>query len=121
MYDLEPLKENIARLAKVGIDAIVVRKASNRPSVAQKTAVLPDGVEASIELSAADQERECARLAKEEAHLRQLLAAQERKLANEQFVARAPAAVVEGERQKLAMWTEQAEALAENRRRLGCG
>ena len=74
----------------------------------------------SIALTAADRDRECARLAKEEAHLRQLVGAQEKKLGNEQFVARAPAAVVEGERQKLATWREQADALAENRRRLGC-
>jgi hypothetical protein len=29
--------------------------------------------------------------------------------------------VVEGERQKLATWLAQADALGDNRRRLGCG
>ncbi len=113
-------RETITRLTKVTVDAVVVRSADGSSGEALKTAVLPDGVEVSIALSAADRERECARLAKEEAHLRQLVAAQEKKLGNEQFVARAPAAVVEGERQKLATWSEQADALGENRRRLGC-
>ena len=69
---------------------------------------------------ALDVERECARLGAEETHLRQLVEAQQRKLGNAQFVSRAPAAVVEGERQKLAAWTEQADALAGKRRLLGC-
>ena len=111
----------ITRLAKVSFDAVLVRGPAETTPGGLKTAVLPGGIEASIELSAADRERECTRLAKEETHLRQLVGAQEKKLGNEQFVARAPAAVVEGERQKLATWTEQADALADNRRRLGCG
>ena len=117
---IAPSLETITRLAKVTIDAVVVRAGATTSAGALKTAVLPDGVEVSIALTAADRDRECARLAKEEAHLRQLVGAQEKKLGNEQFVARAPAAVVEGERQKLATWREQADALAANRRRLGC-
>ena len=118
---LKPHLETIARLGRVRLDRVSVRAAGSTDEAGRKTAVLPDGVEVSIELSAADRERECTRLAKEEAHLRQLVAAQEKKLGNEQFVSRAPAAVVEGERQKLATWRAQADALAENRRRLGCG
>ncbi len=117
---LAPQLETITRLAKVTVDAVVVRSDAAAAGSALKTAVLPDGVEVSIELSVADRDRECARLAKDEAHLRQLVEAQERKLGNAQFVERAPAAVVEGERQKLATWQAQADALAENRRRLGC-
>ncbi|HMU60738.1 MAG TPA: valine--tRNA ligase [Gemmatimonadales bacterium] len=118
---LKPHLETIARLGRVRLDRVSVRAAGSTDEAGRKTAVLPDGVEVSIELSAADRERECTRLAKEESHLRQLVAAQEKKLGNEQFVSRAPAAVVEGERQKLATWRAQADALAENRRRLGCG
>ncbi len=117
---IAPALETITRLAKVTIDAVVVRSGATASAGALKTAVLPDGVEVSIALSAADRERECTRLAREEAQLRQLIEGQERKLGNEQFVARAPAAVVEGERQKLSTWREQAGALADNRRRLGC-
>ncbi|MEZ4412553.1 MAG: class I tRNA ligase family protein [Gemmatimonadales bacterium] len=118
---LEPQLEMIARLGRVRLDHVSVRTAGPTGDAGRKTAVLPGGVEVSIELSAADRERECTRLAKEEAHLRQLVMAQEKKLGNAQFVARAPAAVVEGERQKLATWLAQADALADNRRRLGCG
>jgi len=118
---LTPQLETIARLGRVRLGRVSVRAAGSIGETGRKTAVLPDGVEVSIELSAADRERECTRLAKEEAHLRQLVMAQEKKLGNEQFVARAPTAVVEGERQKLATWLGQADALAGNRRRLGCG
>jgi valyl-tRNA synthetase len=118
---LQPQLETIARLGRVRLDHVSVRADGSTGESGRKTAVLPDGVEVSIELSAADRERECTRLAREEAHLRQLVAAQKQKLGNEQFVSRAPAAVVEGERQKLATWLAQADALAENRRRLGCG
>ncbi len=117
---LAPELETIARLGRVRLDTISVRTSNSSGDAGRKTAVLPDGIEVSIELGAADRERECARLAKEEAHLRQLVVAQERKLGNEQFVARAPAAVVEGERQKLATWLAQADALVDNRRRLDC-
>jgi valyl-tRNA synthetase len=118
---VQPQLETIARLGRVRLDHVSVRADGSTGESGRKTAVLPDGVEVSIELSAADRERECTRLAREEAHLRQLVAAQKQKLGNEQFVSRAPAAVVEGERQKLATWLAQADALAENRRRLGCG
>jgi len=45
---------------------------------------------------------------------------QQSKLENGQFTSKAPPAVVEREREKLAAWREQAGALAEKRRRLGC-
>jgi len=118
---ITPELETITRLAKVDLDAVQVRSAGAGSSGALKTAVLPDGVEAAIELSTADRERECARLTDEEAHLRKLIDGQVRKLDNAQFVSRAPGAVVEGERQKLATWQEQAALLADKRRILGCG
>jgi valyl-tRNA synthetase len=117
---IAPERETISRLAKVTIDAVVVRSGDMPSGHALKTAVLPDGIEVSIQLSAGDRERECARLAREEAHLRQLVEGQERKLGNAQFVARAPSAVVEGERRKLAAWQDQAAVLAGKRRQLGC-
>jgi valyl-tRNA synthetase len=68
-----------------------------------------------------DRDKECARLAAEVKQLDELVATQERKLGNEQFVARAPAAVVAKEREKLAGWRAQADALREKRRALECG
>jgi valyl-tRNA synthetase len=48
------------------------------------------------------------------------VANQEKKLGNEQFVSRAPAAVIDGERKKLAEWKEQVVKLDERRASLGC-
>jgi len=106
----------IERLAKVS--AVRFGEAPSEPGA---HAVLEGGVSVFVPLGGAlDLEKECNRLGAEEAHLRQLVEGQRRKLGNQQFVSRAPAAVVEGERQKLATWQEQAEALADKRRHLGC-
>ncbi|MCU0620817.1 MAG: valine--tRNA ligase [Gemmatimonadales bacterium] len=83
--------------------------------------VLGDGTGVFVPLGdAIDVARECGRLAAEVDRLRQLVASQERKLANEQFVARAPAEVVGREREKLAAWRDQVASLEEKRGRLGC-
>ena len=84
-------------------------------------AVLSDGTGVFVPLGdAIDVARECERLAAEIARLQQLVGSQEKKLANEQFVARAPAEVVAKEREKLATWREQVSTLGEKRGRLGC-
>ena len=84
-------------------------------------AVLTDGTGVFVPLGdAIDVARECERLGAELARLEQLIVAQEKKLGNEQFVSRAPAAVVENERTKLASWKEQAAALADKRKKFGC-
>jgi len=84
-------------------------------------AVLSDGTSVFLPLGdAIDIERECARLGSEHDRLAQLIAGQERKLANEKFLTRAPAEVVETERRKLAAWREQAAVLGQKRQLLGC-
>jgi valyl-tRNA synthetase len=84
-------------------------------------AVLTDGATVSIPLGdLVDRAKECARLKQEHDRLEAALAAQERKLANEQFVTRAPAEVVGREREKLASWRDQAIAVRAKRDRLGC-
>ena len=84
-------------------------------------AVLSDGTGVFVPLGdAIDVARECSRLASEVTRLEQLIGSQEKKLGNAQFVARAPAAVVEKEREKLVSWKEQVAALGEKRSRLGC-
>ncbi len=84
-------------------------------------AVLSDGSSVFVPLGdAIDLGRECARLGGELSRLDSLIASQEAKLGNERFVSRAPAQVVENERQKLASWREQAGVLGEKRRLLGC-
>ena len=84
-------------------------------------AVLSDGTALFVPLGdAIDIQRECARLGEEIGRLGQLVDSQERKLANSQFTARAPADIVERERQKLATWSEQSVKLAAKRALLGC-
>ena len=86
------------------------------------SAVLPDGTAVTVPLGdLVDLAKECARLKGEADRLRRVLSAQEQKLANQQFVSRAPAEVVQRERQKLDAWREQVGVLASRRERLGCG
>jgi valyl-tRNA synthetase len=85
-------------------------------------AVLSDGTPVFVPLGdAIDVDRECGRLGAEIDRLDQLVASQEKKLGNEQFVSRAPADVVAREREKLTTWREQREVLARKRETLGCG
>jgi valyl-tRNA synthetase len=65
--------------------------------------------------------REVERLKKEEDRLARAIESQRRKLANEQFTARAPAEVVQRERDKLQAWSEQLEELARKREGLRGG
>jgi len=84
-------------------------------------AVLTDGTAVFVPLGdAIDVRKECDRLADEVARLGKLVAGQRAKLANEQFVAKAPPTVVERERQKLATWEEQEGVLTKKRELLGC-
>ena len=67
-----------------------------------------------------DVRKECERLGAELGRISGLIDAQQKKLANEQFVSRAPAAVVDGERAKLLQFEQQAASLREKREQLGC-
>ena len=55
-----------------------------------------------------------------EHRLDRLVESQEKKLSNQQFVSRAPADVVEREREKLTSWHEQRGVLAKKKEMLGC-
>ncbi len=84
-------------------------------------AVLGDGTAVFVPLGdAIDIEKECTRLTEELAGLDRRLAAQEQKLANEQFTSRAPAEVVAREREKERTWRDQRATLSEKLRVLGC-
>ncbi len=107
--------ETIRRLAKIESLSLGV---SSGPGA---TKVLDDGTKITVPLGElVDMDKECARLGAEATKLDGLVVAQENKLANEQFVSRAPPAVIEKEREKLASWRTQAESLREQRRSLGC-
>ena len=107
----------VSRLAKL---SSLEAGAADAPEGAAH-AILPDGTAVSVPLGdLVDVQKECARLGTEMDRLNGAIRGQESKLENPQFTAKAPQAVVEREREKLAAWREQAGALAEKRRRLGC-
>ena len=84
-------------------------------------AVLPDGTAVLVLLGdAIDVPKECARLHGELERLDTQLEGVARKLANSQFLSRAPAEVVERERDKERSWREQRETLAAKLGALGC-
>jgi valyl-tRNA synthetase len=85
-------------------------------------AVLSDGTAIFVPLGdAIDLDRECGRLIAEVERLSRLVVAQEQKLGNQQFVSRAPAEVVQREREKASAWRDQREVLARKVELLGCG
>ena len=84
-------------------------------------AVLPEGVDVFVALGdAIDVAKECARLRGELDRLGGQLEALTAKLANPKFTGRAPAEVVEREREKERQWTEKRAALAAKLAALGC-
>ncbi|MES2123068.1 MAG: valine--tRNA ligase [Gemmatimonadota bacterium] len=108
--------DTIRRLAK--IESLVVGAA---PTEAGGTIVLDDRTTVIVPLGdLVDIEKECARLGGEAGKLEQLVSAQEAKLANENFVSRAPAAIIAKEREKLDAWRAQSATLREKRAALGC-
>jgi valyl-tRNA synthetase len=114
---LERERSAVLRLAK--LSELVLTEPTERVG---GHAVLPDGTSVFVPLGdAIDVGRECGRLGAEADRLAGLVAAQEKKLGNQQFVTRAPADVVAREREKLSAWTEQRELLVRKRELLGCG
>jgi len=84
-------------------------------------AVLPDGTALFVPLGdAIDVAQECTRLSAELGRLDGQLRGVAAKLANENFISRAPADVVERERDKERSWREQRKTLAAKLRALGC-
>ena len=83
--------------------------------------LLADGTSVAVPLGdLIDLAKECTRLGDELTRLEAQIAGQERKLANEQFVTKAPAQVVQLEREKLSSWREKAETVRQKRLQLGC-
>ncbi len=109
----------IERLAK--LSALTVTEDEPAGADTAAGAVLTDGTSLTVPLGdLVDLVKECARLGQEIGRLTAAIGNQETKLANEQFVSRAPADVVEKERAKLASWRDQAAVLEGKRGQLGC-
>jgi valyl-tRNA synthetase len=110
--------ETIRRLAKVSSPEPLSGSADHGLSA---TAVLSDGTRVFVPLGdVLDVRKECERLGAEWARLDGMIQGQRNKLGNEQFTSRAPANVVQHERDKLASLEQQAAAVAEKREQLGC-
>jgi valyl-tRNA synthetase len=114
---LERERSTVVRLAK--LSELILGESAERVG---GNAVLPDGTAVFVPLGdAIDVGRECTRLGAESDRLAGLVASQEKKLGNQQFVSRAPVDVVAREREKLATWAEQRQVLIRKRELLGCG
>jgi valyl-tRNA synthetase len=98
-----------------------VRVADHADSNGAATAVLADGATVIVPLAGViDVDKECARLRTERDELAAQLDKLRARLGNDSFVSRAPAAVVDGERQKEREWTVRVGQLDEKVRGL-CG
>jgi valyl-tRNA synthetase len=95
---LRGLEDGVERLAHVRVS--IAEDRSVLDDAVGALAVVTDEAEARLAASAADLERDRARVAKELAEAEQHLAAARARLANPDFTGRAPAAVVEGARQR---------------------
>jgi len=106
----------IARLAKAG--PLTYGDPIDEPGA---NSVLSDGTTLHIALGdLVDITKECGRLGAELSRVTGQIEGQRKKLANEQFVSRAPANVVQHERDRLASLEQQAAAIRDKRRQLGC-
>lgn len=112
--------EGFARIEDVTFEEAGGAAAS--AGVAGAAAVLKDGTELFLPLEGlVDLERERARLASEIERLGGQLAASEQRLANEQFTERAPAEIVEREREKARSFRDQRDKLQGQLQALGAG
>ncbi len=107
----------IQKLARVA----TLDSAADGAGAGTASAVLSDGSSVAIPLGdMVDLGKECARLRQEADRLTEVIRKQEAKLGNQEFITRAPADIVQRERDKLAGWQEQVAVLREKRRGLGC-
>jgi valyl-tRNA synthetase len=109
-----PLLQALARLSEV-------RVLADEAAFAAATTTAPVAVQGALRLALhveIDVAAETARLDKEIARLRGEIAKAEAKLGNQSFVARAPAAVVEQERARLADFSQSLRRLQDQRDRL---
>ncbi|MEO8449035.1 MAG: valine--tRNA ligase [Gemmatimonadota bacterium] len=116
---IRAMRPTIERLAR--LSALSLGNGTGAEAEGGAHAVLQDGTAVTVPLGdLVDLGKECARLKAEADRLDQLVGGQEKKLANEQFVSRAPADIVQKERDKLVQWRDQIAVLADKRGRLGC-
>jgi valyl-tRNA synthetase len=108
----------VSRLGRVRLVIVDSREALDDAAAGTALAVLSEGAETRLVADAATREQEHNRLLRELADTERLLEQTRARLADDNFVQKAPAQVVEGARQRLAELQERAERLGE---RLGGG
>ena len=118
---LEAELSTIERLARAkGMAAAAKDPGADSRAVAHL--VLPGGADLRVMLGGAiDVQKECARIREERERLERQLAGLRAKLGNPGFLAKAPPAIVEGERTKEREWTARSAALGAKLEALGCG
>jgi valyl-tRNA synthetase len=107
----DAIADVVGRLARV---RPTVTTAETTPADDSALVVVSPGAEARLSVTAEDRERDRARLQKELAETEKLLASTRAKLANGNFVSKAPANVVDGVRAKEAELAELAERIRQN-------
>ncbi len=113
--------QRLAKVSKLRWHPTGAGESGAAQSEAGAHTVLPDGSSVFVALGdVIDLEKERARLGKELERLDQQLEGVRRKLANPDFVCRAPAEVVERERAKECSMLDRKEVLAAKLRALGC-
>lgn len=120
--DLEAERDVLLALARLDEDRLeIVPQVEQAPEMAAHV-VVREGLEAFLPLAGmVDLEQEIARLQKQAAELEEVVKRHRARLANENFVQKAPAHVVEGARQALADAEEQLAKVRERLERLGGG
>lgn len=104
---ITPFSELIRSL-KTGLNSLEIKESGEKPEQAIMVAV------GSLEiylLGAIDQEKDRERLAKEKANLERLMAIQEAKLNNQEFVSRAPENIVAAEQAKLDSYRQELDKI----------
>lgn len=100
--------QEIIKRLKTGIEEITVREKGEEP---EKAIIIPLGELTIYLLGAIDENKEKERLLKERDNLEKLIAVQESKLANQDFVGRAPVNIVAAEQEKLANYRRELEKI----------
>jgi valyl-tRNA synthetase len=107
---LESQEAHIRRLAKVG--SLLITGQPQKPE--GMVSAFSEGIEVHLSLEGlVDTEKEKASLQKEQEELTRYIKGIEAKLSNETFTARAPAAVVAGEKEKASVAREKLQKIAE--------
>jgi valyl-tRNA synthetase len=113
---LEQIGPAVSRLGRVRLSVVDSREALDERAAGTALAVLADDAEGRLVADPATLEQERNRLLREQAEAERLLEGARARLADENFLRRAPAEVVDGARQRFAELQERVDRLRERLR-----